>query len=281
VPPYFVVYAFTVPPAGFRLISMSRAAKSGQYAVFRALVHAGGTPHASDYYDLCGRGYRSVLMLDERYFLALTSPALTESRASLNTMLPLLKSMPSGTRALGFASLHPKGRATPFYDAASLGAARFVDFAVRYGASINMEGGPWGTPLMAACSAGHLPTVKQLVQSGALLSYWDGTEHISAFANAQPHSKILRWLLVGRFTETLRLTENTTGGDEQLVATVTTYGGANDVQVELVLEDDTDDYLEGNLWFVPARRFMDNGDGSFDAVDILLSEFTKYKPTCI
>jgi hypothetical protein len=109
VPPYFVVYAFTVPPAGFRLISMSRAAKSGQYAAFRALVHAGGTPHASDYYDLCGRGYRSVLMLDERYFLALTSPALTESRASLNTMLPLLKSMPSGTRALGFASLHPKG----------------------------------------------------------------------------------------------------------------------------------------------------------------------------
>lgn len=144
-----------------------------------------------------------------------------------------------------------------------------------------MEGGLHETPLMAACFAGHLPIVQHLVRSGALLSYWNGTNHVSAFVKAEPHPKIVRWLLVGRFTETFRLTAVPSVGDLQLNAAETSYSEANVVRLELILDHDVNAYLEKNFWFVPARRFIDSGDGSFDTVDILPDEFAKFKPTFV
>jgi ankyrin repeat protein len=254
------------------------AAKNGEYVIFRALLEAGGTARAQDCYALCGSGYRSVLMLDEPYLCAMQGPDLLHYNCALAKLMPFLKVMPLARRALCFATLHPTEKITALYDAAIHGIVRFVDFALRYGAVINMEGGPEGTPLMAACAAGHASISKRLVRCGALLTYWNGTSHVSAFVKAQHHPKILRWLLAGRFTETLRLMENPSGEDLHLDTTVTTHGRANDVRVELILKHDIENYLERNFWFVSPRRFVDSGHGSFDELDILPSEFAKYKP---
>jgi hypothetical protein len=104
---------------------------------------------------------------------------------------------------------------------------------------------------------------------------------VSSFVKANPHPNILRWLLVGRFTETLRLTGTSAGGDVYSSFTESRYDDVHEMNVELVLQHDIDGYFEKNFWFVPARRFVDSGDGSFDAADILPSEFAKYEPTYI
>jgi hypothetical protein len=123
--------------------------------------------------------------------------------------------------------------------------------------------------------------VKRLVRCGALLTYWNGSGQVSSFVKANPHPNILRWLLVGRFTETLRLTGTLPGGDVHPSPTESRHDEVNEINVELILQHDIESYFEKNFWFVPPRRFVDNGDGSFDAVDILPSEFGKYKPTYI
>lgn len=271
---------FSLSPS---LAPVACAAYSGQYPAFRALVNAGGSPRVEDYYILFSVGHRSVLMLDDRYFHALQCSALMtmDHRVPRRTALPILKSMTLARRALCFAARTREGKVTIFYNAAVHGFVHSVDLMIRYCAWINMEGGLQGTPLMAACFAGHLPIVKLLVRSGALLSYWNGTSHVSALIKAQHHPKILRWLLVGRFTETLWLTESPTGGELHSESAETLQGNANETSVELILEDAIEGYFEKNFWFVPARRFVDSGDGSFDTVDILPSDFAKFKPTYI
>jgi ankyrin repeat protein len=254
---------------------LARAADNGQYSAFRALLNAGGTPEVRDYYALCMGGHRSVLMLDDQYFCALQGPDLIRHSFSPRTIMPILRSMPSARRAWSLVRLDPECGSTALYAVALDGNRRWVDFMIEYGTAINMEGGPDGTPLMAACVAGHLSIVKRLVHSGALLIYWNGTGHVSAFVKAQPHKKLLQWLLVGRFTETLRLTGESA---EEDMYPETTENRDFEVNAELVLEQDIEGYFEKNFWFVPARRFVDNGDGSFNAVDILHSEFAKYKP---
>jgi len=265
------------------LSPVSVAAESGEYVAFRALLNAGGTAQTQDYYALCESGSRSVLMLDERYFGAMQGPDLLHSLDydCGKWVMPVLRAMPLARRALHFATLHPKKKITALYGAAKEGDVSFLDIALRCGAAINMEGGPEGTPLMAACIAGHTSIVKRLVRCGALLTYWNGSGQVSSFVKANPHPNILRWLLVGRFTETLRLTGTSAGGGVYSSFTESRYDDLHEMNVELVLQHDIDGYFEKNFWFVPARRFVDSGDGSFDAADILPSEFAKYQPTYI
>jgi hypothetical protein len=266
-----------------KLSPVAVAAEDGEYAAFRALLNAGGTAQTQDYYTLCETGYRSVLMLDERYFFAMQGPGLLHSLTydCGKWAMPFLIAIPVTRRALHFATPHPKEKTTALYGAAKYGDFRLLDIALRCGAAINMEGGPDGTPLMAACVAGHTSTVKRLVRCGALLTYWNGSGQVSSFVKANPHPNILRWLLVGRFTETLRLTGTLPGGDVHPSPTESRHDEVNEINVELILQHDIESYFEKNFWFVPPRRFVDNGDGSFDAVDILPSEFGKYKPTYI
>jgi ankyrin repeat protein len=154
------------------LSPVSVAAESGEYVAFRALLNAGGTAQTQDYYALCESGSRSVLMLDERYFGAMQGPDLLHSLHydCGKWVMPFLKAMPLARRALHFATLHPKKKTTALYGAARECDVSFLDIALRCGAAINMEGGPEGTPLMAACIAGHTSIVKRLVQCGALLT---------------------------------------------------------------------------------------------------------------
>ncbi|KAL6716642.1 hypothetical protein ACLMJK_006210 [Lecanora helva] len=73
------------------------------------------------------------------------------------------------------------------------------------GADLELEGGEYGTPLMGACATGRLEALKILVALGTKTSYVRDGEVVSALRVAKNHPDIIRWLLVGRFSEAPRL----------------------------------------------------------------------------
>lgn len=60
---------------------------------------------------------------------------------------------------------------TPVYLAAALGHSTTVSELVEHGAIVNIECGRYGSPLHAACFAGHLEVVDNLLKLGANISY--------------------------------------------------------------------------------------------------------------
>jgi len=81
------------------------------------------------------------------------------------------------------------------------------------GAELETEGGEYGTPLMGACATGRLQAVKLLARKGAKMLYCN--EHgrsFSALRAAKHFPGIVRWLLVGRYTDSPALLTN--GGIE-------------------------------------------------------------------
>lgn len=98
------------------------------------------------------------------------------------------------------------GWASPLCVAASRNAAQRAEDLVHMGAKVEMEGSPYGSPLMVACSLGSLDVVKYLVRAGAALLYVneDGLLR-SAVASSFPHQEVKRWLLVERHIEQRKL----------------------------------------------------------------------------
>lgn len=103
---------------------------------------------------------------------------------------------------------------SPLCYAAFVGSGAAVDLLVCFGANVNVEGSDYGTPLMAACKTGHLPTVAALVRHGAAEVYFNGEKTISAFITAENFPYIQRWLVVDRYTEQPKIT-NTSGSSNQ------------------------------------------------------------------
>lgn len=70
------------------------------------------------------------------------------------------------------------------------------------GVGLDTEGGDYGTPLMGACASGRLQAVKLLVRKGAKMFYCNERgQNFSALRAAKHFPGIVRWLLVGRYTE--------------------------------------------------------------------------------
>ena len=90
---------------------------------------------------------------------------------------------------------------TPLYAAATRPAEKVIDMLLDAGAELELEGGEHGTPLIGACAAGRLGVVLTLVRKGAKTSYTKDDRVFSALSAAKNHVKVIRWLLVGRFTE--------------------------------------------------------------------------------
>ncbi|KPI36255.1 Vegetative incompatibility protein HET-E-1 [Cyphellophora attinorum] len=96
------------------------------------------------------------------------------------------------------------------YHAAAMSQRQVMKLFMRHGADLEVEGGPYGTPLMAAALYGRLEMVKLLVRAGAKVAYYSpqANEYRSALLNArtQRHDDVVRWLLVERFTEVRSIT---------------------------------------------------------------------------
>ena len=145
---------------------------------------------------------------------------------------------------------------------------------------LNLDGGAEGTPLMGACKAGRLGVVKYLVRHGAILNYEKHGVPVSAFDKAASYPKIQRWLLVERFTEQRLILDGETPGEQaaDMEEGDTWTDEIAEVTLDLVLEDDVEQYLESKNWFLPMRRFVDDGQGAFVRVPILQAEFARYRP---
>ena len=95
---------------------------------------------------------------------------------------------------------------TPLYSASTIYRdINNIQLLLDTGADLELEGGDYGTPLMGACAIGRLEAVKILIANGASTLYSKDGEIFSALRAAKNHPKIVQWLLVGRFLETLRL----------------------------------------------------------------------------
>ena len=77
----------------------------------------------------------------------------------------------------------------------------FINLLLDAGASIEKDGGPYGTPLMAACTMGRLLAVKILISRGAQTTFVRGGQTMNVLDAARNFPDIIRWLLVGRFAE--------------------------------------------------------------------------------
>ena len=138
--------------------------------------------------------------------------AVGNQRTTAAAMRMLLKRVPQ--ELLPTLLTHrPWRRGTPLYTACTRTKmslqSTMISLLLDIGAELETEGGDHGTPLMGACAAGRLQAVKLLVRKGAKMLYCN--EHgrsFSALRAAKYFPEIVRWLLVGRYTEVPGLLTN-------------------------------------------------------------------------
>ncbi|KAL9027888.1 MAG: hypothetical protein Q9196_003660 [Gyalolechia fulgens] len=201
--------------------ALHHAADSGSVSTFRSLL-IGASDHDLAYEDHDGWTPLSLLLghgaLDEILFAINLAPSLRTYEPKLGNILvsvvlnrnmtpsllkKLLKrlSRPVVTTLLKHQS---KLSGTPLYAACTLAPphrqADFINMLLEAGADLQQEGGRHGTPLMGACAAGRFATVKLLVSRGAKIVYLKDGTSISALKAARHFPKIVRWLLVERYT---------------------------------------------------------------------------------
>ncbi|TLD05667.1 hypothetical protein E2P81_ATG10630 [Venturia nashicola] len=261
------------------------ATESGNRAVFFSLLEAGLKPTPEDLCKWFNSGYRQICMVKDFMEQLLLMPELLvytshrpEAKALLTLVTPHYRkvNLTSGCR-------HTRFRITSLYRAATAGWLKAVKLLHSADAMLNLEGGPEGTPLMGACRTGRLDVVKHLVRNGAVLSYSKSGVQFNAFTKAASYPKIQRWLLVERFTEQRTIVAGDSGVEQKVDIepedTCTYADDIADVTLDLVLEDDVEQYLESKNWFLPMRRFVDNGAGAFERVPIMPKEFARYRPS--
>jgi hypothetical protein len=101
---------------------------------------------------------------------------------------------------------------SPLCAAAYSGRKDIAELLLAAGAKLDLTGSVHGTPLLVAARLGRLEVVKLLVRRVASLEYTDGegVRH-DIFEAAALHKRVLRWLLVGRFTDQPRLGDSPEG----------------------------------------------------------------------
>ncbi|KAK1455122.1 hypothetical protein CMEL01_03882 [Colletotrichum melonis] len=102
-------------------------------------------------------------------------------------------------------NLEVVGPRNPLCFAASRGQIQAMGNILSLGSLIDFEGCPEGSALMAASSAGTLESVIYLVRHGASISFQGHNHFRSAVKLAATSPRVLRWLLVDRFTDQKKL----------------------------------------------------------------------------
>jgi ankyrin repeat protein len=257
----------------------SAAAGSGNIATFLGLSETRFEPSVVEIVELNERSFRSTLML-RNYFQLLVGGLGHHLDLTRFIAMPLLKFIPLYLRRLYITLRCKHTNMSPLYRDTICNNVHKMRIWHKAGAMLNLEGGPEGTPLMAACKTGRFDAVKYLVGNGAVLSYSKNGRVLSAIAMSSSHPKIQRWLLVERFSEQRTITVGELLGEEMAPEV---EGDANaddiaDVTLDLVLAEEVERYLQSKNWFLPMRYFIDSGDGAFDKVPILPADFARYRP---
>ncbi|KAI0533732.1 hypothetical protein GGR58DRAFT_521197 [Xylaria digitata] len=129
-------------------------------------------------------------------------------------------------------NLHPAQGISPLCRAAAIDALDIIDRCLEMGASIDFEGSSYGSALMAACTNCRLKAVKHLVRRGASIVYHGELGLTSAIEMANGHEKIIRWLLVGQFSEQAKL-EYCTSQDLNNSPPLRDWSGIQEVSMRL------------------------------------------------
>lgn len=181
--------------------------------MFATLVQHGLDPHQSNTLSLSPvcygmrRGLFASLLLNSDLRLEKSEPFPWNGYDSMMPMAWLTCHYSLFLRKLGLerlrklAHLEPSDSWAPLCIYASLGDIIAVTNLLELGASLEFEGCPSGSALMAACSAWQLQTVRLLVRRGASISYHGPNGFRSAVDVARRNKAIVDWLLVGRFTD--------------------------------------------------------------------------------
>lgn len=127
-------------------------------------------------------------------------------------------------RALSFETFHrilnlePERGWSPLCRAAALDRVDIIENCLSMNADIDFEGSHLGSALVVACICGSLKAARSLVRHGAAISYTGSKGCVSALTQTRS-AAVRKWLLVGRFTEILNITESeywTRGADGEL-----------------------------------------------------------------
>jgi ankyrin repeat protein len=132
------------------------SARSGSLDSFLLLKTAGSDVRLSDIFSLYAASHRTLLMVDhfaqravqDQDFWTLHSVHLTKPILRMSTLSQRRRNV-----IVPCASLRGSNH---FYLSATAGHLEKVKLLLGAGATINLEGGPEGTPLMAACKFGRL-----------------------------------------------------------------------------------------------------------------------------
>lgn len=256
------------------------ASSSGKPAIFFALINAGLAASFEDIFSWYLAGQRQIWTTGDCMERLVVAPEILIIQGTIPEAKAVLHLVPSHYLKLHLTCRVMETCITVFYRASTLDDLEPVMLLHNAGAMVNLEGGGEGTPLMGACKAGRLDVVKYLVRSGALLDYEKNGVQVSAFLKAASYPKIQRWLLVERFTEQRMILGGVTAGEQAagLEAEDAWTDEIAPVTLDLVLEDEVETYLKSKNWFLPLRRFVDDGQGAFDRVPIPPGDFARYRP---
>lgn len=119
----------------------------------------------------------------------------------------------AASKVRGFANRAANFWQTPLCLAAGADAVASVDMLVEFGADIDLEGCPEGSPLMLACAYGRFSMVKFLFRMVATLEYTNEMgEYRNPCVHSGRHAHVVEWYLLGRFQEQRRLGFGPAGG---------------------------------------------------------------------
>ncbi|PSN59505.1 ankyrin [Corynespora cassiicola Philippines] len=141
----------------------------------------------------------------------------------------LLKYLPIEDRRMHFRRV---GNGQRFWICFFAAMGRIADMRVflKAGEDINFPSPTEGSPLMAACAAGQLSSVRFLVREGASLESVINGRKTNAYQVGKNHPAIIDWLLVSRYTEQPKLQFSSDNENK----TIMPWSGCRQMEIPLV-----------------------------------------------
>jgi ankyrin repeat protein len=122
----------------------------------------------------------------------------------------------SETNRRSFMTMRMENGDTVLVDRAIYDGPDHVHECIKAGAHLEVTCRNGDTALLAACRVGQLPSVAYLVRHGAKLEYEYQGRTLNAYIAACGHPEVVRWLLVGRWTEQGKLGSEPANSGEQV-----------------------------------------------------------------